>query len=94
MKAPTVISPKLQAIAICSLLTLAACAAPTGNTAKWTPTDAEVEQYNAQVPPEEQIVCRKETPVGTYVPRRVCRLQVDVDATEALHRSELRRVLQ
>ena len=58
-----------------------------------TPTDAEVEQYNARVAPEERIVCRHENPVGTYIAKRVCRLQVDVDATSSLHRQQLRRVL-
>ncbi|MEC7126301.1 MAG: hypothetical protein VXW46_05020 [Pseudomonadota bacterium] len=66
---------------------------PKGDSAKLTPTDAEVEQYNARVAPEERIVCRLEKPVGTYIAKRVCRLQVDVDATSSLHRQQLRRVL-
>ena len=66
---------------------------PTGNSGQFTPTDAEVEQYNARVAPEDQIVCRHEKPVGTYIAKRVCRLQVDVDATSSLHRQQLRRVL-
>ena len=66
---------------------------PKGYSAKLTPTDAEVEQYNARVAPEERIVCRLEKPVGTYIAKRVCRLQVDVDATSSLHRQQLRRVL-
>ena len=66
---------------------------PEGNGAKLTPTDAEVEQYNARVAPEKRIVCRLEKPVGTYISKRVCRLQADVDATSALHRQQLRRVL-
>lgn len=58
------------------------------------PTDAEVEAYNAQVPPDEQIICRREIPVGTYIPKRICRLMVDVEDTSNLHRDQLRRVLQ
>lgn len=58
------------------------------------PTDAEVEAYNAQVSAEERIVCRREIPVGTYIPKRVCRLQVDMEDTSNLHRDQLRRVLQ
>ena len=66
---------------------------PEGNSAQLTPTDAEVEQYNSRVAPEDRIVCRHEKPVGTYIAKRVCRLQVDVDATSSLHRPQLRRVL-
>lgn len=66
---------------------------PEGDSAQFTPTDAEVEQYNARVAPEDRIVCRQEKPVGTYIAKRVCRLQVDVDATSSLHRQQLRRVL-
>ena len=66
---------------------------PKGDSARFTPTDAEVEQYNARVAPEDRIVCRLEKPVGTYIAKRVCRLQVDVDATSSLHRQQLRRVL-
>lgn len=74
---------------------LAACAVtpPAGGQKNLTPTDAEVEQYNARVAPEERIVCRLEKPVGTYIAKRVCRLQVDVDATSTLHRQQLRRGL-
>ena len=64
-----------------------------GDSGQFTPTDAEVEQYNARVAPEDRIVCRQEKPVGTYIAKRVCRLQVDVDATSSLHRQQLRRVL-
>ena len=66
---------------------------PKGDSAQLTPTDAEVEQYNARVAPEDRIVCRNEKPVGTFIAKRVCRLQVDVDATSSLHRQQLRRVL-
>ena len=66
---------------------------PKGDSAQLTPTDAEVEQYNARVAPEDRIVCRLEKPVGTYIAKRDCRLQVDVDATSSLHRQQLRRVL-
>ena len=77
------------------LLGWQACAVspPEGDSEQFTPTDAEVEQYNARVAPEDRIVCRQEKPVGTYIAKRVCRLQVDVDATSSLHRQQLRRVL-
>lgn len=74
---------------------LAACTItpPSGSQKNLTPTDAEVEQYNARVAPEERIVCRLEKPVGTYIAKRVCRLQADVDETSTLHRQQLRRGL-
>jgi hypothetical protein len=58
------------------------------------PTDAEVEQYNASVSPEERIVCRDEIPVGTNIPRRVCRLIADMEANSVFTRSELNRALR
>lgn len=58
------------------------------------PTDAEVEQYNATVPPEERIVCRNEIPVGSNIPVRKCRLIVDIDETSHFHREQLRRALR
>ena len=58
------------------------------------PTAAEVEQYNASVPPEEQIVCREEVQVTTHIPRRVCRLVVDMEDDSAFTRSELIRAIR
>lgn len=58
------------------------------------PTDAEVEQYNASVPPEEQIVCREEVQVTTHIPRRICRLIVDMEEDSAFNRSELIRAIR
>ena len=86
---------KASGLLIAATVLLAGCnlQPPAGNQNNLTPTDAEVEQYNARVPPEERIVCRLEKPVGTYIAKRVCRLQVDVDATSNLHRQQLRRVL-
>lgn len=58
------------------------------------PTPAEVEQYNAMVPPEERIVCRSEIPVGSNIPVRKCRLISDIDETSTFHREQLRRALR
>ena len=85
---------KSTVLILCCAL-ICACTANQGNERQSRlPTDAEVEAYNAQVPPEERIVCRQETPVGTYIPKRVCRLQADMEETSDLHRGQLRRVLQ
>jgi len=73
---------------------LAACnTTPATQPEKRLPTDAEVEQYNASVAPEERIVCRVETPIGSNIPKRVCRLVVDVEETSTFHRDQLRRSL-
>ena len=86
---------RLTAPALGMLLTLAGCVAPgEREPARRLPTDAEVEQYNALVPPEDHIVCRTETPVATNIPRRVCRLVRDIEETSAFHREQLRRVLR
>ena len=85
---------KTQAILVLAVV-LSACSASESSAPRAiTPTDAEVEAYNARVTPDKRIVCRNEKPVGTYIPRRVCRLQGNIDETSNLHRSELRRVLQ
>jgi len=36
------------------------------------PTNAEIEQYNAIAPHEQQIVCRLEAELGSRFKRRVC----------------------
>ncbi len=75
-------------------LTLGACASISNEPLRQLPTDAEVEQYNASVPPDEHIVCRMERSVRSNIPRRVCRYVKDIAETSAFHREQLRRVLQ
>jgi hypothetical protein len=82
-----------RGLSLCALLLLGSCAT-TPAESKNLPTDAEVEQYNASVPPEERIVCRDETQVGSNIPRRVCRYIADIDETSQFTRSELNRVLR
>lgn len=77
-----------------AVLLLVACAASEGEQTRRLPTDAEVEQYNASVAPEDRIVCRNETQVGTNIPERVCRLVRDVEETSTFHREQLRNVLR
>ena len=74
-------------------LLLACVTANPESTEPRQPTDAEVEQYNASVPPDERIVCRREILVGTNIPKRLCRLVKDVEETSEFHREQLRRVL-
>lgn len=77
------------------LLSVACCTAPQAQqVARRLPTDAEVEQYNAQVAPEERIICRDETAVGTNIPQRKCRLVRDLEETSTFHREQLRNVLR
>ena len=76
------------------LFLLSACAVEPGGYVRKLPSDAEVAQYNASVEPDERIVCRRETPVGTNVPRRLCRYIRDIEDTSRLHREQLRRVLR
>ena len=76
----------------------ASCAAPQSsdesNVVQRLPTDAEVEQHNAQVPAEERIVCREEIPVGTNIPQRRCYLAQDIETIGRIHREQLRNVLR
>ena len=73
---------------------LSACAVAPGGYVRKLPHDAEVAQYNASVEPDERIVCRRETPVGTNVPRRLCRYIRDMEDTSRFHREQLKRVLR
>jgi hypothetical protein len=84
----------LMALALAGLLS--ACIAPDSepDALRDLPTDAEVEQYNAQVAPEDRIVCREEVPVGSNIPQRRCRLVRDMEETSRFHREQLRRVLR
>lgn len=76
------------------LFLLSACAVEPGGYVRKLPSDAEVAQYNASVEPDERIVCRRETPVGTNVPRRLCRYIRDMEDTSRFHREQLKRVLR
>jgi len=73
---------------------LSACAVAPGGYVRKLPNDAEVAQYNASVEPDERIVCRRETPVGTNVTRRLCRYIRDIEDTSRFHREQLKRVLR
>ncbi len=85
----------IKSILLVLLLALSACAiSPTNRVGPRLPTDAEVEQYNASVAPDERIVCRRETPTGSKIRRRNCRMIRDVEEISAFHRDELRRVLR
>ena len=85
-------------LAVLLLLLMAACSSilPEGGESqplRRLPTDAEVEQYNAQVAPEERIVCRDETRVGTNIPQRTCRYIRDMEETSRTTREQLRNIL-
>ena len=83
-----------RAASVAGVLLLSACAVEPGGYVRKLPTDAEVAQYNASVTPDERIVCRLETPIGTNVPRRLCRYIRDIEATSRFHREQLTRVLR
>lgn len=75
--------------------TATACAVSEENQAPpRLPTDAEVEQYNASVGPDEKIICREERGVASNIPRRVCRYVKDIEDLGIFTRGQLRQVLQ
>jgi hypothetical protein len=87
----------IASVSVMVCLTLGACLTPEQAAERNTrrpPTPAEVEQYNAMVPPEERIVCRNEIPVTSNIPVRKCRLVSDIDETSLFHREQLRRALR
>ena len=79
------------------LAVLLSCSLPPPDESRVTqrlPTDAEVEQYNAQVEPEDRIICRDETPVGTNIPQRRCYYAQEFEEVGRFHREQLRNVLR
>lgn len=78
-------------------LALVSCVSPNSEEVREIqrmPTDAEVEQYNAKVTPEERIVCRNEVPVGTNIPQRRCYFVQELEEIGRFHRRQLRNVLR
>lgn len=75
-------------------LMLVTCSAGPESQSFSTPTDAELEQYNASVSPEDRIVCSKERPVGSRISQRVCRRVGDVELTSFLSQRTWRRIIQ
>lgn len=65
-----------------ALLLLAACASDNLTPRLPVPTAAEVEQYNALVPYEEQIVCLMESELGSRFKRRNCYTRAFLDARD------------
>ena len=55
------------------------CAAMQEKTRINNMTDEEVAAYNADPNNTDKIVCRKEKPTGSNIPRRVCRKQSWMD---------------
>ncbi len=65
---------------IITLCTLAACATSSLTPRPEIPSDAVLEQYNAQVPEDQQIVCFMVTPLGSRFARRECYRRGDLEA--------------
>jgi hypothetical protein len=84
----------IRLLVITIVSSLCSCTQLEGTAQERMPNDAEVAQYNASASPENRIVCRDETPIGSNIPRRVCRYLSDIDATSQFHRDQLRRVLR
>jgi hypothetical protein len=85
------------ALVLLLLLVLTSCSVPPPDETREVqrlPTDAEVEQYNAQVSPEDRIVCRVETPVGSNIPVRRCYRAREIEEVGRFHREQLRNVLR
>ncbi len=80
--------------ALLLLLLLSACEAIENREVRSFPTDAELEQYNASVPPEERIVCREEKPLGSRISQRVCRRAGEIDETADLTQGQFRRIIR
>jgi len=71
--------------------TLAACNLPEREETR-LPTEAEIEQYNANAEPEDRIICREEQLVGTRISQQICRRAGDIEDVSDLSQREWRRL--
>ena len=72
----------LKLLLACLYMSFMLVACATGDT------QSEAERA-ANAPPKDDIVCRRQRPVGSYVPVNVCRKREDADAD----RKEAQRVM-
>lgn len=68
-----IIQRLIKIVAAASIFGLAACA--TGESQGGN-------EYFAETPPRDEIVCRRERPVGSHVPRQVCRTVRESDENQ------------
>lgn len=52
----------------------------------------EIEAYNSNPNNTNKIVCKKEKPVGSNLPTRVCRMKASIDERSLSDQQELRRI--
>lgn len=82
---------KLLALSIATIV-LMGCAADMERQTTRLPSEAEIEQYNAAVAPEDRIICRNEKPFGTRISQKVCRRAGAIEEVSALSQREWRRI--
>ncbi len=58
------------------------------------PTASEIEQYNASVPPEDQIVCSREKPTGSRIAQVTCRRAGTLEEISDLTQAQFQRVIR
>lgn len=73
-------------VALCAVA-VPAFAADTAKTTEPAPagdkSKTEVAGAKPATPPDQKLICTKETPVGSNIIRKVCRTQAQVDADHA-----------
>lgn len=65
-------------ISICLSLALSACASNLPSFAKMS--NEEIAAYNDSVEFHEQVICLRETRIGTHIKRRYCETFADMEA--------------
>ncbi len=55
-------------------------------------TNEEIEAYNADPKNTDKIVCIKENPIGTRIPKRVCSLQSSIDERTRQDQQSLQKI--
>jgi hypothetical protein len=82
-------------IALASILA-SACAAPTATAGGSAPlkTQAGTAQASAPeaTPPETKLVCEMERPVGSNIPRRVCRTPEQIEREREAAQTKMREI--
>ena len=89
----TIIKTARYVVALVAVMGLvASCTVDPERQSKRMPTEAEIEQYNASVEPEDRIICRNEKPFGSRITQRVCRRSGKIDEISDLSQREWRRI--
>jgi len=86
-------------VALASILALAsACAGPSATAAGNAPLKAQAgatqPAATTAIPEQKKLVCQMERPVGSNIPRKICRTQEQIDRERDAAQDKMREMSQ